>query len=579
MQPGSPQPEISDSRPPRSGRARQRHLARQARQTAQRVPYSDVRPAARRGASDEPSILDRLRVEITRAQAVVIDGQWRLSGKQIGLIGIGLVALILLFSALSIGASGNVMPRVSVAGIDVGGLDEATAEAALAAAWRTRTLLLRQGDRTWTVNAYEMGFRVDAEMSIQAALRYGRDGGLPSILGTLITGGQVRPVVDLDMGRARQKMMEIARLVQVPAQNATVRLQGVVVTAIGPQDGFRLNLGELLPSLAVDPAGVIERGTIDLPTLPVKPLILDAAPLVEYAQSLLQWPLTLEAYDPVTDQTYPFVVPPEQWGQWLDTRLVRHDTGPRLYLSVSPPSIRRYLYEQSDLLPDPMRLDVQEGIEAVQDAVADGTLSTWVTVRYDPTIHEIERGETAYSIARTTGIPYYLIEQANPERDLSDLYPGDQINLPSRDILLPLRPVMNKRIVVDLSEQYMWAYENGQVKFEWPISSGLDSAPTSTGVFQILSHAERAYGSSYTLCDDEADSCGQWVMHWFMGVYEAVPGLMNGFHGAVELPNGTYLGGGNVGRPYTFGCIMALEENAIQLYNWAEEGVVVEIRQ
>ncbi len=577
MQPGSPQSESSEARPSRSGRARQRHLARQARQVAPPVAYSGSRPA-RRYSSAEPSILDRLRDGSARVQAAIVGGEWRLSGRQFALIGIGLAALIVLFSALSIGASGNILPRVSVGGIDVGGLDKEAAEVALREAWMARTLQLRQGDRTWTVNAYDMGFRIDTEMSIQAALRYGRDGGLPAILGTLIAGGDIRPVVDLDMGRARQKMLEIAQLVQLPAQNATVRLQGVVVTAIGPRDGWRLNVAELLPWLAVDPAGVIAQGVIELPMLPVKPLILDASALVDYAQALLQWPLTLEAYDPVTDQTYPFVVPPDQWGQWLDTRLVRHETGPRLYLSISAPAIRRYLYEQSDRLPDPMRLDVQEGIEAVQDAVANGTLSTWVTVRYDPTIHEIERGETAYSIARTTGIPFYLIEQANPDRDLSVLYPGDRINLPSRDILLPLRPVMNKRIVVDLSEQYMWAYENGQVRFEWAISSGLDSAPTSTGVFQILSHAERAYGSSYTLCDDEADSCGQWVMHWFMGVYEAVPGLMNGFHGAVELPNGTYLGGGNVGRPYTFGCIMALEENAIQLYNWAEQGVVVEIR-
>ena len=64
-----------------------------------------------------------------------------------------------------------------------------------------------------------------------------------------------------------------------------------------------------------------------------------------------------------------------------------------------------------------------------------------------------------------------------------------------------------------------------------------------------------------------------------MGIYEVVPGLVNGFHGAVELPDGRYLGGGQVGRPFTYGCIMSLDSNAIDLYNWAEEGVVVEIRQ
>ena len=62
-----------------------------------------------------------------------------------------------------------------------------------------------------------------------------------------------------------------------------------------------------------------------------------------------------------------------------------------------------------------------------------------------------------------------------------------------------------------------------------------------------------------------------------MGIYEVVPGLMNGFHGAVQLPNGNYLGGGGVYEPTTFGCIMSLDDNAEQLYAWAESGTIVEI--
>ncbi|MBZ0300613.1 MAG: L,D-transpeptidase, partial [Anaerolineae bacterium] len=48
-------------------------------------------------------------------------------------------------------------------------------------------------------------------------------------------------------------------------------------------------------------------------------------------------------------------------------------------------------------------------------------------------------------------------------------------------------------------------------------------------------------------------------------------------HGAVELPNGRYLGGGNVGEPFTFGCVMSLDENAKALYDWAELGTIVEV--
>lgn len=54
-------------------------------------------------------------------------------------------------------------------------------------------------------------------------------------------------------------------------------------------------------------------------------------------------------------------------------------------------------------------------------------------------------------------------------------------------------------------------------------------------------------------------------------------GLVNGFHGAVLLPNGAYLGGGNVGTPYTLGCVMSDNDNARRLYEWADEGTIVEI--
>mgnify|MGYP001251354731 FL=1 len=121
----------------------------------------------------------------------------------------------------------------------------------------------------------------------------------------------------------------------------------------------------------------------------------------------------------------------------------------------------------------------------------------------------------------------------------------------------------------------MVAYENGEPVFSWAISSGISTAPTYPGVFQILNHDEVALGSSYTLCS--AAGCGQWQMYWFMGIYEVTPGLVNGFHGAVLLPNGTYLGGGSVGSPYTFGCVMSTNDNAELLYNWADEGTVVEI--
>jgi lipoprotein-anchoring transpeptidase ErfK/SrfK len=233
-----------------------------------------------------------------------------------------------------------------------------------------------------------------------------------------------------------------------------------------------------------------------------------------------------------------------------------------------------------------VQTSLQTRLETLQDAAQRNAIPTLdnapigLRIRYQPQTYAIERGDTGFRIARKTGIPFYLIQEANPqidwEKDL--LIVGQTISLPSRDVTMPKLPLQNKRIVVDLDRQMLYAYENNQLVFSWAISSGQDNAPTSPGIYQILNHNETAYGSSSTLCDAAGLVCGQWEMSWFMGIYEVQPGLVNGFHGAVLLPNGNYLGGEyNVGAPYTFGCVMSQDSNAKLLYDWAEVGTVVEI--
>jgi lipoprotein-anchoring transpeptidase ErfK/SrfK len=64
-----------------------------------------------------------------------------------------------------------------------------------------------------------------------------------------------------------------------------------------------------------------------------------------------------------------------------------------------------------------------------------------------------------------------------------------------------------------------------------------------------------------------------------MGIYRPVPtsNFMNGFHGFPTRDGASLLWTGNLGSPVTFGCILVDTGNAKALYEWAEEGVVVEI--
>jgi lipoprotein-anchoring transpeptidase ErfK/SrfK len=142
------------------------------------------------------------------------------------------------------------------------------------------------------------------------------------------------------------------------------------------------------------------------------------------------------------------------------------------------------------------------------------------------------------------------------------------ITIPSPDGLLPLPVVEGKRIVVSLSQQKMWAYENGAVKWEWPVSTGIASSPTAPGVFQVQTHEINAYAANWDL----------WMPH-FIGIYRPVPtsDFMNGFHGFPTRNGSTLLWTDDLGHPVTYGCLLISSDNAALLYDWAEAGVVVEI--
>jgi len=188
-------------------------------------------------------------------------------------------------------------------------------------------------------------------------------------------------------------------------------------------------------------------------------------------------------------------------------------------------------------------------------------------VYHQPRQHVVQSGETLSSIGRDYGIPYPWIQQANP--GLETLSVGQAITIPSVDEMVPLPVVEGKRIVVSMAQQRAWVYENGAVKWEWPVSTGIADSPTAPGIFQIQSHEPNAYAGNWDL----------W-MPQFMGIYRPVPtsDFMNGFHGFPTRGGSQLLWTGDLGRPVTYGCILLDSGNAELLYDWAEAGVVVEIQ-
>lgn len=125
--------------------------------------------------------------------------------------------------------------------------------------------------------------------------------------------------------------------------------------------------------------------------------------------------------------------------------------------------------------------------------------------------------------------------------------------------------VSGKYILVDISDQQMYVYENGALIYNFIVSTGIHNA-TRTGLFHVQSKIPNAYGATWNI----------WMPNW-LGIYYA-GGLENGIHSLPILSNGAELWAGYLGTPISYGCVVLGSYESTILYNWAEIGVPVEIQ-
>ena len=119
-----------------------------------------------------------------------------------------LAALVILGGlgyALMVHSSGDILPGVSVAGVDVGGMSREEAKAAVQqavnATYGTETLTVTLPDRTLSFAPADTKASVDVDKAVEAAWNYGRDGGIFQTLKQSLTAA-TEVLHTVDMGKA-----------------------------------------------------------------------------------------------------------------------------------------------------------------------------------------------------------------------------------------------------------------------------------------------------------------------------------------------------------------------------------------
>ncbi|MGJ3237791.1 MAG: L,D-transpeptidase family protein [Anaerolineae bacterium] len=188
-------------------------------------------------------------------------------------------------------------------------------------------------------------------------------------------------------------------------------------------------------------------------------------------------------------------------------------------------------------------------------------------------VHTVAPGEYLSLVARRYGVPWTSIAEANNIIDTNNVIAGTTLVIPGGD---PSASVRNstantgavaqngtdpgphwgygREIVVDLSSQMTYAYEDGQLVFSSLVSTGLPATPTVQGEYAIWhkTPAQTMSGPGYSLPNV------QWVMYFYQGY---------GFHG-------TYWHN-NFGTPMSHGCVNMTNADAEWLYNFGSIGTNV----
>lgn len=463
--------------------------------------------------------------------------------------------------------SDTIFPAVSAVGINLGGLTQEQAVTALTQAAQMPAVRVQAGSSEQLFSLAELGYTLDAQTMAAEAYRRGRtQSDWREIPLAFLLGLDVTPRWQFDETIAQATLNELAQQVRIaPVPPDLVYVAGQVELTSG-QPGSQLDVAAALVWLQQQSPAALSGMTL---TLPMIPEAAESGPLAEQAAAAnqhLRQNFTVTAYDPIRDERLTWPIAPETWNGWVMAQR-NLDSATGFDFSLASNGVQDYFLLKDGTLDATQRVDVGDAAANLITAYDEGRWESTIRIYHTEQEHIVQSGETLSSIARDYGMPYPWLEQANP--GLTGLYAGQSILIPSPDVFLPLPVVENKRIIISISEQKMWAYENGSLKWEWDISTGIAESPTSPGVYQVQSHQENAYAGNWDL----------W-MPYFMGIYRPVPtsDFMNGFHGFPTRGSSQLLWTNSLGRPVTYGCILVSNDNVVALYDWAEEGVVVEIQ-
>jgi len=238
----------------------------------------------------------------------------------------GVALFLVLISLLGFGYEryyrGQIFPGVSVAGLDLSGMQPVEAAVAIArhiSYPETGTIVFQDvssegGNRVWQVKPSELGLSLNLEETVSQAYTLGRRGNplnrVIAQLGAWYRGRDLPPVLVYDEYAARAYLAGVAAQVDRPMLEATLSVQDVDVIYTAGQVGRQVDLEATMQPLETNLSSMTD-GLLPLVINESRPVILDVDAAANQVRYILQEPLVLSVPDAEKGDPGPWEIDPQ----------------------------------------------------------------------------------------------------------------------------------------------------------------------------------------------------------------------------------------------------------------------------
>jgi LysM repeat protein len=205
-------------------------------------------------------------------------------------------------------------------------------------------------------------------------------------------------------------------------------------------------------------------------------------------------------------------------------------------------------------------------------------------------VHVVQRGETLNRIAGQYGTTWREIAEYNNLSNPNRIYVGQQLEIPApgavpvqeapRTIPAPDAPSQTGQVIlISLSDQHMWAYDNGELQVQTVVTTGRAGADTPTGTFEVIrKYSPYRFISPYPRGHEfwyEPATANYSLRFTWRGHHIHDSPWRADYGPGTNVPHTDSLGRAQDG---SIGCVNVPTAAMAQLYEWVNSGATIVIR-